>query len=59
MNESEYWAAEILDQDVDSLADAGDYYLDEEGWSFRLTDNEIEKLANNGRLFLSLESGRD
>jgi hypothetical protein len=54
MNESDYWAGEISDQDLDNLADAGDYYLDEEGWSFLLTGDQIEKLASNGLLFLSL-----
>jgi hypothetical protein len=59
MNKSEYWAGEISDQDVDNLADAGDYYLDEEGWSFLLTGDQIEKLANNGRRFLDMEEQQD
>ena len=33
MNESEYYAGEFTDTDLNVLADAGEFYLDESGFS--------------------------
>jgi hypothetical protein len=53
MNENDYLASEFSDDFLDAQADAGDYFLDEEGFQYRPTRDEMEKLALEGEsLFL-------
>jgi len=52
MDESEYRAGEITDAQLDAQADAGLYYLDEDGFFEWLTDAEIYRVANQGERHL-------
>jgi hypothetical protein len=52
MNESEYYAGEFTDADLDALADAGDFYLDESGFFLMPTQGEMQKLAEIGETLL-------
>ena len=49
MNESEYYAGEFADADLDALADAGEVYLDESGFFLMPTQGEMQKLAEMAR----------
>ena len=55
MNESEYYAGEFSDTDLNALADAGEFYLDESGFFLMPTQKEMEQLAEMGDrlLFMS------
>ena len=48
-NESEYYAGEFTDADLDALADAGEFYLDESGFFLMPTQKEMQELAEIGR----------
>ena len=52
MDESEYRAGEITDAQLDAQADAGLYYLDEDGFFEWLTDAEIDRVAYQGERHL-------
>jgi hypothetical protein len=43
MNESEYCAGEFTDADLDALADAGEFYLDESGFRLWLRRTRAER----------------
>jgi hypothetical protein len=55
MNESEYYAAEFTNADLNALADAGEYYLDESGFFSMLTQKEMQKLAEMGDTLLFMD----
>ena len=52
MAESEYWAREITDAQLAAQADAGLYYLDQDGFFECLTDAEIDRVAYQGERHL-------
>jgi hypothetical protein len=56
MSESEYFTSEIADADLDALADAGDFRLDEEAFQYRLTPVEIAGLVKEGNLIIAHQS---
>ena len=53
MNESEYYASEIQDSEIDALADAGEFYLDENGFYFTPSQAEIDRLVREGEQLLN------
>jgi hypothetical protein len=55
MSEPNYYAGEFTDTELHALADAGDYYLSEEGWEYRLTSAEISRLMIDGLALLARE----
>ena len=48
MNAEEYWASEISDADIDAIADAGDFHLEENGFFFMPSQAEMRTLAEEG-----------
>ena len=52
MSESEYYEAEISDNDLHALADAGEFYLEESGYYLRPTQAECQQLMKHGQSFL-------
>jgi hypothetical protein len=58
MNESEYYAGEFADTDLNALADAGEFYLDESGFFLMLTQKEMQELAQMGNTLLFMEWSR-
>jgi hypothetical protein len=52
MNESEFYAGEFIDDNLDALADAGEFYLDESGLCAMPTQEELRKLAEMGETLL-------
>lgn len=48
MNESEYYAGEFTDTDLNVLADTGEFYLDESGFFLMPTQKEMRQLAEMG-----------
>ena len=55
MNESEYYAGEFNDSDLDSLADTGEFYLDESAFFFMPTQKEMQQLAEMGNALLVVD----
>jgi hypothetical protein len=51
MSESEYYAAEISDNDLHALADAAQLYLEESGYYLRPTQAECQQSMKNGQSF--------
>jgi len=47
MGELEYYAGEFSDSDLDALAEAGDYYLDESGMKNRFLNALLSDLTEN------------
>ena len=58
MNESEYYAGQFTDTDLNALADAGEFYLDKSGFFFMLTQKEMHELAEMGNTLLFIDSFR-
>jgi hypothetical protein len=58
MNESEYYASEFSDADLDALADAGEFYLDESGFFLMPTQKEMQELAEMGERLLFMDRFR-
>jgi len=58
MNESDYYAGEFTDADLDALADAGDFYLDESGFFLMPTQMEMQELAEMGDTLLFIDRFR-
>ncbi len=56
MNESEYYAGEFSDDTLDTLAEAGEFYLDESGFYKMPTQEEMQKLARMGEILLLIEN---
>jgi hypothetical protein len=52
MNESEYYAGEFTDDDLNALANAGDTYLDESGFYEMLTQQELWRMEKTGETLL-------
>ena len=48
MNAEEYWASEISDADIDAIADASDFHLEENGFFFMPSQAEMRTLAEEG-----------
>jgi hypothetical protein len=55
MNESEYYAGEFADADLDALADAGELYLEESGFFLMPTQEEMRELAEAGETLLFID----
>jgi hypothetical protein len=55
MNESEYYAGEFADADLNALADAGEVYLDESSFFLMPTQWEMQKLAEMGEVLLFID----
>ena len=55
MNESEYYAGEFADADLNALADAGEVYLNESGFFFMPTQEEMQKLSEMGETLLFID----
>jgi hypothetical protein len=56
MNEMNYMSGEFGDEFLHAQADAGDYFLDEEGFQYRLTQDEMKRLALEGQALLFIDS---
>jgi hypothetical protein len=55
MSESDYYAGEFTDREIDAVADAGDFYLDESGFFLTPTQEEMRKLVDEGIRMLTSE----
>ena len=55
MNESAYYAGEFSDTDLNTLADAGEFYLDESGFFLMPTQKEMQQLAEMGNRLLLMD----
>jgi hypothetical protein len=55
MTESEYYAGEFADADLDALADAGELYLNESGFFSMPTQKEMRELAEMGETLLFID----
>ena len=55
MNESEYYAGEFTDADLDALAAAGEFYLEESDFFLMPTQKEMQKLAEMGETLLLID----
>jgi hypothetical protein len=55
MNESEYYACEFTDTDLNLLADAGGFNLDESGFFLMPTQKEMQQLAEMGDKLLFID----
>jgi hypothetical protein len=55
MSESDYYAGEFTDREIDAVADAGDFYLDESGFFLMPTQEEMRKLVDEGDVMLTCE----
>jgi hypothetical protein len=55
MSESEYYASEFADADSDTLADAGEYYLEDAGFYEMPTQREIEEMRQGGEALLFID----
>jgi hypothetical protein len=53
--EAEYYASEFSDAQIDTMADAGDFYLKESGFYLMPTKAEIEKMMVEGEGYLWLK----
>ena len=47
---------ELTDEFLHAQADAGDYFLDEEGFQYRPTQEEMEMLVLEGQALLFIDS---
>ena len=56
MSESDYYAGEFTDREIEAVADAGDFYLDESGFFLMPTQEEMRKLVDEGIVMLTWES---
>jgi hypothetical protein len=55
MSESDCYAGEFTDREIDAVADAGDFYLDESGFFLMPTQEEMRKLVDEGIIMLTCE----
>jgi len=58
MSESEYYATEFADADLDALADGGEYYLEESGFYKMPTQEEIKAMRQAGEALLFIDMFR-
>ena len=56
--EAEYYASEFTDAQIDTMADAGDFYLEESGFCLMPTKAEIEKMMVEGEGYFWLKEVR-
>jgi len=56
MKEEEYPGGEFTDAELNALADAGEFYLDEDGFEYQLSDAQLDRLADHGQRLLDLEN---
>jgi hypothetical protein len=56
MNESQYYASEFTDTELDAFADAGGFYLEESGFFLMSTLAEMQSLAAEGLRLLGNKS---
>ena len=52
MNESEYYAGEFTDDDLNALANVGESYLEESGFYEMLTQEELGRMDKTGETLL-------
>jgi hypothetical protein len=55
MSESEYYAGEFDDTELDALADAGEFYLDESGFYQMPSQEELKRLVDTGEALLLVD----
>jgi hypothetical protein len=55
MSQSEYYATEFSDADLDALADGGEYYLEESGFHKMPTQEEIKEMRRAGEALLFID----
>ena len=55
MSESEYYAGEFNDVELDALADAGDFYLEESGFYQMPSLEELRSMAEAGETLLLID----
>ena len=55
MNESEYYAGEISDAELNAIADAGEFYLKECGYNCMPSKEQIRQILYEGNTFLDLD----
>ena len=55
MNESEYYAGQFTDTDLNALADAGEFYLDESGFFLMPTQKGMQELTQMGNNLLFMD----
>ncbi len=53
MNESEFYATEMTDAELDVQADAGEFYLDEQGFYLLPSPAEIQTMVQEGQQMLN------
>jgi hypothetical protein len=60
MTQEEYYSAEFTDDFLNTRADAGDFYLEENGYHCVRTEAEIKKIATKGYaiIFRSVDTGK-
>jgi len=54
MTEEEYFASDFSDDELEAVADSGEYFLDEEGFNDQMTDKQIDRLADQGDFSLGI-----
>ena len=55
MSESEYYAGEFHDAELDALADVGDFYLEESGFYQMPSLEELQSMAEAGETLLLID----
>ena len=55
MSESEYYAGEFNDDELDALADVGDFYLEESGFYQMPSLEELQSMAEAGETLLLID----
>jgi hypothetical protein len=55
MSEFEYYTSEFRDADLDALADAGEYYLEDSGFYKMPTQEEIKEIRQVGEVLLFID----
>ena len=55
MNQSESYSSDFSDGDLDALADAGEYYLEESGFYQMPTQEEIKEMRHVGEVLLFID----
>ena len=55
MSESDYYAGEFTNREIDAVANGGDFCLDESGFFLMPTQEQMRKLADEGIVILTCE----
>jgi hypothetical protein len=53
VNESEYYATEMTDAELDAQADAGEFYLDEQGFYLLPSPEDVQTMMEEGQQMLN------